>query len=101
MGLDNSLIVLDDLMFHDPHIADVFTHGSHHRGISVLYRTQNLFPPGELSHSISLNSHYILIFQNPCDSLGITALAKQMFPKHTECLMWRHSVMLLASLMGI
>ena len=64
-GHDNSLIVLDDLMSqcsNDPCVADLFTRGSHHRGISVLYLTQNLFPPGKLSRTISLNSHYMLIF---------------------------------------
>ncbi len=89
-GHDNSLIVLDDLMSqcsNDPRVADLFTRCSHHRGISVLYLTQNLFPPGKLSRTISLNSHYMLIFRNPRDSLGVTTLAKQMFPKHTNYLM--------------
>ena len=89
-GHDNALIVLDDLMSQcsdDQRVADLFTRGSHHLGISVLYLTQNLFPPGKLSRTISLNSHYMLIFRNPRDSLGITTLAKQMFPKHTDYLL--------------
>ena len=89
-GHDNSLLVLDDLMSqcsNDQRVADLFTRGSHHQGISVLYLTQNLFPPGKLSRTISLNSHYIMVFRNPRDSLGITTLAKQMFPKHTDYLM--------------
>ena len=28
-----------------------------------------------------------MVFRNPRDSLGITTLAKQMFPKHTDYLM--------------
>ena len=87
-GHDDSLIVLDDLMCqcsNDLRVADLFTRGSHHQGISVLYLTHNLFPPGKLS--ISLNSHYRLIFRNPHNSLGITTLAKQTFPKRTEYLM--------------
>ena len=89
-GHENSLVVLDDMMADcskDQRVSDLFTRGSHHRGISVLYLTQNLFPPGKLSRTISLNSHYMLIFKNPRDSLGITTLAKQMFPKHTNYLM--------------
>ncbi len=53
-GHDNSLIVLDDLMSqcsNNPHVADLFTHGSHHRGISMLYLMQNLFPPGKFTSS--------------------------------------------------
>ena len=89
-GRDHSLVVLDDLMSqcsNDQGVADLFTGGSHHRGISVLYLTQNLFPPGKLSHTISLNSHYFVIFRNPRDSLGISTLAKQMFPGRTDYLM--------------
>ena len=89
-GHDHSLVVLDDLMSqcsYDQRVADLFTRGSHHRGISVVYLTQNLFPPGKLSRTISLNSHYFVIFRNPRDSLGISTLAKQMFPGHTDYLM--------------
>ena len=89
-GHDSSLVVLDDLMSqcsNDQRVADLFTRGSYHRGISVLYLTQNLFPPGKLSRTISLNSHYFVIFRNPRDSLGISTLAKQMFPGRTDYLM--------------
>ena len=72
---------------NDQRVADLFTRGSHHRGISVLYMTQNLFPPGKLSRTISLNSHYFVIFRNPRNSLGISTLAKQMFPGRTDYLM--------------
>ena len=89
-GHDHSLVVLDDLMSqcsNDQRVADLFTRGFHHRGISVLYLTHNLFPPGKLSRTISLNSHYFVIFRNPRDSLGISTLAKQMFPGRTDYLM--------------
>ena len=89
-GHDHSLVVLDDLMSqcsNDQSVAGLFTRGSHHRGISVLYLTQNLFPPCKLSRTISLNSHYFVIFRNPRDSLGISTLAKQMFPGRTDYLM--------------
>ena len=61
--------------------------GSSHRGISVVYLMQNLFPPGKLLRTISLNSHYLVIFRNRHDSLGISTLAKQMFPGRTDYLM--------------
>ena len=84
-GHDNFLLVLDDLMSqcsNDQRVTELFTRDSHHRGISVLYLTQNLFPPGKLSRTISL-----VIFRNPRDSLGISTLAKQMIPGRTEYLM--------------
>ena len=89
-GHDHSLVVLDDLMSqysNDQRVADLFTRGSHHRGISVLYLMKNLFLPGKLSRTISLNSHYFVIFRNPRNSLGISTLARQMFPGRTDYLM--------------
>ena len=82
-GHEQTLLILDDLMSEcskDQRVSDLFTRGSHHKGISVFYLTQNLFPPGKLSRTISLNSHYFIVFKNPRDSLGIATLAKQMFP---------------------
>ena len=89
-GHTNSLIILDDLMchcFNDQRMSDLFTCGSHHQGITVMYLTQNLFPPGKLSCTISLNSHYMIVFKNPRDSLGISTLARQMYPHNTNFLL--------------
>jgi hypothetical protein len=88
-GHDNSIVVLDDLMGEcskDQRVCNLFTQGSHHKGISVLYLTQNLFPPGKLSRTISLHCHYIFVFKNPRDSLGIATLAKQMYPRQSNFL---------------
>ena len=52
-----------------------------------MYLTQNLFPPRKLSRTISLNSHYMIIFKNPRDSLGISTLARQMYPHNTNFLL--------------
>ena len=89
-GHNKSLVILDDLMSqcsNDTRVSDLFTRGSHHRGISVFFLTQNLFPPGKLSRTISLNSHYMIVFRNPRDSLGISTLAKQMFPHRVNYLL--------------
>ena len=89
-GHEQTLLILDDLMGEcsgDQRVSDLFTRGSHHKGVSVLYLTQNLFPPGKLSRTISLNSHYFIVFKNPRDSLRIATLAKQMFPRRSQYLM--------------
>ena len=73
-GHNHSLLVLDDLMLqcsNDQHVADLFVQGSHHRRIPVVHLMQNVFPPGKLSRTINLNSHYMIMFQNPCDLLRI------------------------------
>ena len=89
-GHDNSLVVLDGLMSqcsNDTRVSDLFTRDSHHLGMSVLYLTQNLFPPGERSRSVRtatfsscLETHAICLVFN-------STFASQMFPKHTEYLL--------------
>ena len=77
------MLVLDDLMEeagHDKHVLDLFTKESHHRGITVLYLCQDLFPPGRFAKTISRNAHYIIAFKNPRDQTGLRTLLLQAFP---------------------
>ena len=48
-----------------------FSRGSHHRNLSVIYIVLNLFYQEKDSRSISLNSHYLILFKNPRDKLQI------------------------------
>ena len=80
-GKRRRLVVIDDLMAEtDDRITKLFTKGSHHRNISVMYIVQNLFGKNKEQRTISLNSHYIVLFKNPRDGSQITNLAKQMYP---------------------
>ena len=82
-----NLIVFDDQMIDaskDKRIMNLFTRGSHHRNLSVIYILQNLFYQGKGSCSISLNSHYLKLFKNPRDKLQILTLLKQMYPWQTD-----------------
>ena len=63
---------------------NLFTKGSHHRNLRVLYIVQNLFHQGKGNRSISLNSHYLVLFKNPRDKLQVLTLAKQMYPGRTD-----------------
>jgi len=75
------LVILDDLMSEtDDRVTKLFTKGSHHRNISVMYIVQNLFGKNKEQRTISLNSHYLVVFKNPRDASQITHLAKQMYP---------------------
>ena len=74
-----NLIVFDDQMIDaskDKRIMNLFTRGSHHCNLSVIYIVQNLFHQGKGSRSISLSSHSSVLFKNP----QILTLAKQMYP---------------------
>ena len=70
-----NLIVFDNQMINaskDNRIVNLFT-----RGYSEIYIVQNsnLFHQGKGSRSISLNSHYLLLFKNPRDKLQNLTLA--------------------------
>ena len=82
-----NLIVFDDQMIdasEDKRIVNLFTRGSHHRNLSMIYIEQNLFYQLKDSRSISLNSHYLVLFKNPRDKLQILTLAKQVHPGQSD-----------------
>ena len=88
-----NLIVFDDQMIDaggDKRIVNLFARGSHHRNLSVIYILQNLFHQGKGSRSISLNSHYLVLFKNPRDKLQIVTLAKRMYPGQTHFFIQRY-----------
>jgi hypothetical protein len=79
------LVILDDLMREtNANVVDLFTRGSHHRNISVIFITQNIFNQGKGQRDISLNAHYIICFKNPRDKNQIMNLARQVYPENTK-----------------
>ena len=56
----------------------------------MIYIVQNLFHQGKGSRSISLNSHYLVLFKNPRDKLQILILAKQMYPGQIDFFLNQH-----------
>ena len=68
----------------DNGIVNLFTKASYHWNLSVIYIVQNLFHQGKGNRSISLNSHYLVLFKNPRDKLQIWTLPKQMYPGRTD-----------------
>ena len=80
---ERNLVILDDLMHEvggNTEVADLFTKGSHHRNLSVIMIVQNIFHQSKIMRTVSLNSHYIVIFKNPRDAGQIRSLAYQLFP---------------------
>jgi hypothetical protein len=80
-----TLFVLDDLMneAYSKRVSELFTKGSHHRNISVILITQNLFHQAKDSRDISLNSKYITVFKNPRDKTQIVHLGRQVYPENS------------------
>jgi hypothetical protein len=62
----------------DKRISDLFTKGSHHRNLSIIYIVQNIFHHGKEMRNISLNAHYIVLFKSPRDKQQISMLARQV-----------------------
>ena len=80
-GGDHMIIVLDDLMsqvVQSPSAESLFTEGSHHRNITVIFILQNLFQQGKHARTIMLNSHYIVLFKNPRDIQQVRILGRQL-----------------------
>lgn len=78
-----SLFILDDLMkdaTQSTDVCDLFTEGSHHRNLSVICLLQNLYYKGKETHTMSLNTHYMVLFKNPRDQQQVHVLARQMYP---------------------
>jgi hypothetical protein len=77
--LEHCIIVIDDLMevaMKDPNVMSIFTEGSHHRNVSVLFLSQNIFHQGKHSRTMSLNVQYMVLFKNARDKAQVQTLAK-------------------------
>jgi len=59
-------VIIDDLMQEtNEMVAYMFTKGSHHRNISVVFLAQKLFSKNNFARTMSLNAHYMVLFKNP------------------------------------
>ncbi|KAE8742185.1 hypothetical protein FOCC_FOCC012271 [Frankliniella occidentalis] len=79
------LLIIDDLMREsDDRVVDLFTKGSHHRNLSILYLSQNIFHQSKGSRDVSLNCHYMVCYKSPRDSSQVAYLSRQVFPKYPK-----------------
>ena len=87
-GVKRTLLIIDDLMQEtNETVSKLFTRVSHHKNVSVVYLTQNLFNNNKHNRTISLNAHYMILFKNVRDATQVHCLARQMFPKNSEAMM--------------
>jgi len=82
------LIILDDLLneVYSKNVCDLFTKGSHHRNVSVILITQNLFHQGRFCRDISLNAKYSVALKNVRDKSQFQYLARQVHPEDSDSL---------------
>lgn len=76
------LLVLDDLMMEakSDFLDLLFTRGSHHWGVSILFITQNMFEKS--MKTARNNAHYLVLLRNPSGQLQIRNLGTQLFPRN-------------------
>ena len=82
-----TLLVLDDLMakiIKDPDVQHYVTVMSHHNNISIVLIMQSIFPQGKCARTISLNCHYMILFNNRRDLNQIKVLARQIMPGRSD-----------------
>jgi len=78
----NNLLILDDLMqdtVKSDTVSNYFTRGSHHKNLSIILLTQNLFHQGSMSRTINFNCHYTIMFKNPRNAQQIQYIGAQMY----------------------
>jgi hypothetical protein len=79
----HNLIVLDDLMssvLSNKDMELLFTQGCHHRRLSVIFISQNLYCQGRSSRNIALNTWYLIIFKVIRDMSQLMTLGRQLYP---------------------
>ena len=78
-----NLLIVDDQMEEagsSKTLQNLFTKGSHHRNLTIMYLLQNMYNAGTSQRTVSLNTHYNVVFKNPRDARQFRCLASQMHP---------------------
>ena len=86
---DSNLLILDDQMSKagdTKELGDLFTKGSHHRNLTVIYIVQNFFDKSKSMRTASINSQYFFLFKSPRDKTMVQHLGAQMYPKNSKFL---------------
>ena len=81
------LLIIDDVMHavvQNQNMELLFTQGCHHRKISVIFVTQNIFPKGKYARTIALNTWYMILMKNFRDMSQISVVGRQLFPGRTK-----------------
>ena len=86
----NNVIVLDDLLeqvLKSQEMEMLIIRGCHHKRLSVIFISQNIFSQNKYARTISLNMHYLVLFRNFRDSSQIAILGRQIFPVKPKMLL--------------
>ena len=83
----HTLIILDDMITEigkGKQIVDLFIMGSHHRNITCILVSQNLFFNHKQYRLLSLQANYLVIFKSPRDGSQLGPISMQVYPTKPE-----------------
>ena len=81
----NSILVIDDMALEaTADTAKLFSVGSHHYSVNIVFLCQNLFTKNQYFRDISLNSTYVILFKNVRDKQQVSNFAKQFAPQQNK-----------------
>jgi hypothetical protein len=79
----HDVCVIDDLFSEsssEKNFNNLFTKIARHRGVTIIFITQNMFHQGGQHRTRNLNVHYLVLFKNPRDCTAIDFISRQAFP---------------------
>ena len=79
----HKLIIIDDLrheVMQNKDMELLFTQGTHHKCVSVILITQNLYPGGKHARTIALNTWYMVLMKTLRDVSLVLILGRQLYP---------------------
>ena len=83
----HKVVIFDDMLkyiVNDINIQEYVTVSSHHNNMTVILLSQNIFAQGQTARTISLNCHYIVLFNNKRDVSQVSRLGSQIMPGRTH-----------------
>eukprot|EP00794_Sanderia_malayensis_P010608 gene10608-biopygen7749 len=80
----DAIVILDDLMDEmtkNDKMSQFFTRESHHRNLCMFFVWQDIFPKHKHGSTISKNTDYKIIFDNPSCRDSVRRMLGKMYPK--------------------
>ena len=67
-----------DLALNSPLVERLFVQGCHHKSLSCILTSQNLFKQGACARTIAVNTAYLCLWRNMRDEMQIKLLGTRM-----------------------
>ena len=81
------IVIFDDYLDEvGPALKHLFTVLTHHYNCFTIFLSQTLFDKSKELRTLSINTQYMVLFNNPRDRMSISQLAKQVFPGKIDLL---------------